>query len=154
MNQTLPPVTARRRGQRTRNPLLFLPILIALLAALFLDPTAGPLRAVRAEQAAAAPNTPPTDPMTNPMVQQVIETFRERDGQEPDSQIIVDALDRRTAGRYQKGKYSQAEQVARAASALAERKLGKEHPDTGVNQSAICPSPGQEQEYRGMLSGG
>ncbi|MCB1824835.1 MAG: tetratricopeptide repeat protein, partial [Candidatus Competibacteraceae bacterium] len=65
--------------------------------------------------------------------------LQEETGKTPQSQEIVDALNRVVAGLYQEGDYRTAVTVAEQTYRFAEQKLGPEHPNTltSVNDLAF-----------------
>ncbi|VFM95090.1 MAG: Tetratricopeptide repeat-containing protein [Candidatus Kentron sp. G] len=121
--------------------------LVAILSAsLPPNPAGGPLRIAWAEEAA--------DPRDNPVVRGAIEFLREKTGQEPDTEAIVDMLNQVTVDLFNDGNYSLAEQSARAGLALAEAELGPEHPDTLTslnNLAMLYESQGRYGEAEPLL---
>nr|VFJ53205.1 MAG: Tetratricopeptide repeat-containing protein [Candidatus Kentron sp. FM]VFJ56942.1 MAG: Tetratricopeptide repeat-containing protein [Candidatus Kentron sp. FM]VFK05906.1 MAG: Tetratricopeptide repeat-containing protein [Candidatus Kentron sp. FM] len=77
-------------------------------------------------------------PAHRAIIDAVTGKLRAKTGREPKTEAIVGALNRATVGLLYDGKHRLAERAARAALGLAERKLGKEHPDTlvGINNLA------------------
>ncbi|AUB83307.1 tetratricopeptide repeat protein [Candidatus Thiodictyon syntrophicum] len=64
------------------------------------------------------------------LIDEVTAALRKQTGAKPKAAALVDALNRKTAGLLQEGRYAEAEPVARLALERGERVLGAEHPNT------------------------
>ncbi len=77
--------------------------------------------------AALALGAPPpglADTASDDAVRLVTEQLRQRDGQEPTDEILVEELNSNAAALFEKGQYAEAEQIARGALERGERALG------------------------------